>query len=92
MSTPAEGSVSPTPPSVFTFAFSEAVRFHQAILKKDSDKDRPLRDAPNTEAKTLTILAPSLTAGHYANWSGFTQESEVLSDRIGFTVSAAPAG
>jgi methionine-rich copper-binding protein CopC len=92
-STPADGSVSDSPPSAFVFEFSEAVRFHQAFIKKDDDKERPLNNLPSKDAATLTIPAPSLTAGHYhvLEWSAFTHESRALSGRIRFTVSAGPA-
>jgi methionine-rich copper-binding protein CopC len=92
-STPADGSVSDSPPSAYVFEFSEAVRFQRAFIKKDGDKERALHDVPNADAKTITIPAPSLTAGHYVlDWSVFTHESMVLSGRIAFTVSAGPAG
>ena len=91
-STPADGSDSDTPPSAFVFVFSEAVRFHQAFIKKDDDKEKPLNNLPSKDAATLTIAAPSLTAGHYVlEWSVFAHESRALSGRIRFTVSAGPA-
>ncbi|MDQ6781095.1 MAG: copper resistance protein CopC [Candidatus Eremiobacteraeota bacterium] len=91
-STPADGSVSDTPPPAFIFEFSEAVRFHQAFIKKDGDKEKPLGNLPSKDAATLTIPAPSLTAGHYVlGWIVFTHESKALSGRIRFTVSAGPA-
>ena len=87
-STPADGSVSDKPPAAFVFEFSEAVRFHEAFIKKDGDKERPLHDVPYIDAKTITIPAPSLTAGHYLlEWQVFTHDSTVLSGRIRFTVS-----
>jgi methionine-rich copper-binding protein CopC len=91
-STPADGSISDTPPLAFVFEFSEAVRFHQAFIKKDDDKEKPLDNLPSKDAATLTIPAPSLTAGHYVlEWSVFTHESRALSGRIRFTVSAGRA-
>jgi len=87
-STPAEGSVNAAPPSVFVLEFTEAVKLHQAFIKKDSDKVIPLGNLPANTAKTTTIPAPSLTAGHYVlEWSVFTQESTVLRGRVRFTVS-----
>src|ERR1700747_1338732 len=72
-SAPADGSVNNTPPASFVLEFSEAVRIQQAFLKKDGEKTTPLRDVPSTNAKTITIPAPSLTAGHYTlEWSFFT--------------------
>jgi len=51
-----------------------------------------LRDgghAIHNDLKTITIPAPSLTAGHYVlEWSVFTHDSIALSGRIRFTVSA----
>jgi methionine-rich copper-binding protein CopC len=91
-STPADVSVSDAPPPAFVFEFSEAVRFHQAFIKKDDDKENPLGNLPSKDAATLTIPAPSLTACHYVlEWSVFTHESRALSSRIRFTVSAGPA-
>ena len=85
-STPADGSVIESPPSSFVFEFSEAVKFHQAFIKKDADKEKPL-NVPNTDAKTITIPAPSLTVGHYVlEWSVFTHDSKAVSGRIRFTV------
>jgi methionine-rich copper-binding protein CopC len=92
-SMPADGSVNDTPPSAFVFEFSEAVRFQRAFIKRDGDKEKALRDVRNADAKTITIPAPSLAAGHYVlEWSVFTHDSTVLSGRIGFTVSAGLAG
>jgi methionine-rich copper-binding protein CopC len=89
-STPADGSVIDAPPSSFVFEFSEAVKFHQAFIKKDGDKEKPLHDVPYTDAKTLTIPAPSLTAGHYVlEWSVFTHDSKLVSGHIRFTVGPA---
>lgn len=89
-STPADGGVNDAPPSAFAFEFSEAVRFHQAFIKKDGDREKALPNLPGTDAKTITIPAPSLTAGHYLlEWSVFTHDSTVLSGRIRFTVSPA---
>ena len=89
-STPADGSVSDKPPAAFVFEFSEAVKFHQGFIKKDGDKERPLNGVPNTDAKTITIPAPSLTAGHYVlEWSVFTHDSKAVSGRIRFTVGPA---
>jgi methionine-rich copper-binding protein CopC len=92
-STPADGSVSGTPPASFVLEFSEAVRFQQAFLKKDGEKTKPLRDVPSTDAKTITIPAPPLAGGHYTlEWTVFTHDSTALSGRIGFTVgSSSPA-
>jgi methionine-rich copper-binding protein CopC len=88
-STPADGSVSATPPSAFVFEFSKAVRFQRIYIKKDDDKEKQLNNLPNTDAAAITVPAPSLTAGHYVlNWSVFTQENRVISGRIRFTVSA----
>jgi methionine-rich copper-binding protein CopC len=88
-STPAEGSVNATPPSAFVLEFTEAVKLHQAYIKKDNDREISLGNLPPNTAKTTTIPAPSLAAGHYVlEWSVFTQESTVLRGRIRFTVSA----
>jgi methionine-rich copper-binding protein CopC len=87
-STPAEGSVNAAPPSAFVLEFTEAVKLHQVYIKKDNDREVPLSNLPSKTAKTTTIPAPSLTAGHYVlEWSVFTQESTVLRGRIRFTVS-----
>jgi methionine-rich copper-binding protein CopC len=87
-STPAEGSVNATPPSAFVLEFTEAVKLHQVYIKKDNDREVPLSNLSAKTAKTTTIPAPSLTAGHYVlEWSVFTQESTVLRGRIRFTVS-----
>lgn len=95
-STPADGSVSDKPPATFVFEFSEAVRFHEAFIKKEGDKEKPLHNVPYIDAKTITMPAPSLTAGRYVlEWQVFTHDSTVLSGRIRFTVSgesvAAPS-
>ena len=91
-STPADGSVSDTPPSAFVFEFSEAVRLHEAFIKKDGDKEKPLGNLPSNDAATLTVPAPSLTAGHYVlQWIVFTHQSKALSGRIRFTVGSATA-
>jgi methionine-rich copper-binding protein CopC len=95
-STPADGSVSDTPPSAFVLEFSEAVQLHQIFIKKDDGKSKPLGKLQSREAATVTIPAPPLTAGHYVlEWSVFTDRSRVLSGRIRFTVSresvAAPS-
>jgi methionine-rich copper-binding protein CopC len=88
-SAPAEGSVNAAPPSAFVLEFTEAVQLHQAFIKKDGDREIPLSNLPSNTAKTATIPAPLLTAGHYVlEWSVFTQKSTVLSGRIRFTVSA----
>lgn len=89
-STPADGSVNatPPPPSAFVLEFTEAVKLHDAYIKKDNDREKPLSNLPPNTAKTITIPAPSLTAGHYVlEWSVFTQESTVLRGRVRFTVS-----
>jgi methionine-rich copper-binding protein CopC len=91
-STPADGSVSDTPPAPFVFEFSEPVRFHELDIKKDDGKSQPIGKLPGNDVKTITIPAPSLTAGHYVlEWSVFTHESRVLRGRIRFSVSAGPA-
>jgi methionine-rich copper-binding protein CopC len=95
-STPADGGVSDTPPSAFVLEFSQAVQVHQIFIKKDDGKSKPLGKLPSKEAATVTIPAPSLTAGHYVlEWSVFSDRSRVLSGRIRFTVSgesvAAPS-
>ncbi len=55
------------------------MRFHQAFIKKDSDKEKPLGNLPSKDAATLTIPAPALTAGHYIlEWIVFTHESRAL--------------
>jgi methionine-rich copper-binding protein CopC len=91
-STPADGSVSDTLPSPFVFEFSEPVRFHELYLKKDDGKSQPIGKPSDSDMKTLTIPAPSLTAGHYVlEWSVFTHASRVLRGRIRFSVSAGPA-
>jgi methionine-rich copper-binding protein CopC len=88
-STPDDGSVNAAPPSAFVLEFTEAVRLHEASIKKDNDKKRPLSNLPPNTAKTTTIPAPSLTEGRYVlEWSVFTQESTVLRGRVRFTVSA----
>jgi len=88
-STPADGSMSDTPPSAFVFEFSEAVRFQAIYIKKDDGKAKSLDNLPYTDAAAITIPAPSLTAGHYVlEWAVFTHESRVLRGRIRFTVSA----
>jgi methionine-rich copper-binding protein CopC len=91
-SMPADGSVSDTPPSAFVFEFSEAVRFHEVYIKKDDGKSQAIGKLPSSDAMTLTIPAPSLTAGHYVlEWAVFTHQSIVLRGRIQFTVSAGSA-
>ena len=91
-STPENGSVSNAPPSAFVLEFTEAVTLHQVYIKKDNDKETPLGNLPRNDLKTMTIPAPSLAAGHYVlEWSVFTHDSVVLSGRIRFTVSGAPA-
>jgi methionine-rich copper-binding protein CopC len=88
-STPAEGSVSHAAPGAFVLEFSEAVTLHEAYIKKDNDKPQALHNVPQNNAKTITIPAPSLTAGQYVlEWSAFTHESRVISGGIRFTVSA----
>lgn len=58
-------------------------------IKKDNDKEISLSNLPPNTAKTTTIPAPSLTAGHYVlEWSVFTPESTVLRGKIRFIVSA----
>jgi methionine-rich copper-binding protein CopC len=87
-STPEEGSVAAAPPSAFVLEFTEAVTLHQVFIKKDNDKETPVRNLPHNDVKTITIPAPSLAAGHYVlEWSVFTHESIALSGRIRFTVS-----
>jgi methionine-rich copper-binding protein CopC len=87
--TPEDGSVSDSPPSAFVLEFSDAVSLHQAYLKKDNERQKALHVATPSSAKTVTIPAPSLTAGHYTlEWSAFADQSRVLSGRIRFTVSA----
>jgi methionine-rich copper-binding protein CopC len=89
-STPQDDSVSDTAPSAFVLEFTEAVALHQAYIKKDNDREKPLRNLPNNNAKAITIPAPSLAAGHYVlEWSVFTHENIVLHGRIRFTVSGA---
>jgi methionine-rich copper-binding protein CopC len=90
-STPEDDSISSTPPSAFVLEFTEAVALHQAYIKKDNDREKPLRNLPSKNAKAITIPAPSLAAGHYVlEWSAFTRENIVLNGRIRFTVSEAP--
>ena len=87
-STPADGSVSDTPPSAFVLEFSQAIQVHQIFIKKEDGKSKPLGKLPSKEAATVTIPAPPLTAGHYVlEWSVFANRSRVLSGRIRFTVS-----
>jgi len=87
-STPGDGSVEDTAPSAFVLEFTEAVTLHQVFIKKDNDKEMPLRNLPHNDVKTITIPAPSLAAGHYVlEWSVFTHDSIALSGRIRFTVS-----
>jgi len=87
-STPADGGVAAAPPSAFVLEFTEAVTLHQVFIKKDNDKETALRNLPHNDVTTITIPAPSLTAGHYVlEWSVFTHESIALSGRIRFTVS-----
>jgi methionine-rich copper-binding protein CopC len=87
-STPEDSGVSDTPPTAFILEFSEAVTLHQVYIKKDNDKEKPLRNPQNNDVKTITIPAPPLTAGHYVlEWSVFTHDSIVLSGRVRFTVS-----
>jgi methionine-rich copper-binding protein CopC len=87
-SAPEDGGVSDTPPSAFVLEFSEAVALHEVYIKKDNDKQKPLRNLQHNSVKTITIPAPSLTAGHYVlEWSVFTNDSIALSGRIRFTVS-----
>ena len=91
-STPADGSVSDTPPSAFVFEFSEAVRFYELNIKKGDGKSTPIGKLPDNDAKTMTIPAPSLTAGHYVlEWAVFTHDSRVLRGSIRFAVSAGSA-
>jgi methionine-rich copper-binding protein CopC len=91
-STPADGSVSDTPPAAFVFEFSEAVRFHEIYIKKDDGKSTAIGNLPYKDANSITIPAPALTAGHYVlEWAVFTHESSVLRGRIRFTVSAGSA-
>src|ERR1700730_5202232 len=69
-STPEDGSVSDTPPSAFVLEFTEAVALHEMFIKRDNDKEKPLHNLQHNNVKTITIPAPSLTAGHYVlNWS-----------------------
>jgi len=96
-STPEDGSVAGTPPSAFVLEFTEPVTLHEAFIKKDNDKETALHKLPHSDVKTITIPAPSLTAGNYVlDWSVFTHDSIVLHGRIRFSVSsesvaAAPA-
>jgi methionine-rich copper-binding protein CopC len=88
-STAVDGSVSDTPPSVVVLEFTEVVHLHEVYIKKEDGKSKPLDKLPSKDAATITIPAPSLTAGHYVlEWSVFTHESVALSGRIRFTVSA----
>ena len=88
-STPASDSVSTSAPSAFILEFSEGVRMHEVFIKKDDGKSSPIGNLPTRDAKTITIPAPALTAGHYVlDWAVFTQESRVLRGRVPFTVSA----
>jgi methionine-rich copper-binding protein CopC len=90
-STPADGSARDTAPASFVLEFSEAVRFQQAFLKKDGEETKPLRDVLSSDAKTITISAPPLAAGHYTfEWSAFTRGLTALSGHIGFTVGSVP--
>lgn len=89
-STPADGSSGPAP-SAFIFEFSEPASFHELHIVKDGGKRASLGELPRTNAKTLTVRAPSLTSGQYVlEWSVFTN-SIALSGRIRFTVTPEPA-
>jgi methionine-rich copper-binding protein CopC len=91
-STPVDGSVSATVPSSLVLEFTEAVTLHEVYIKKDNDKETPLRNLQHNDLKTINIPMPSLTAGHYVlEWSVFTHDSLVLNGRIHFTVSEEPA-
>src|ERR1700732_3210495 len=88
-STPANGSTLSAPPAAFVFNFSKPVRFHDLDIKKDDGKSTPIRNLPTAHTATLTVPAPSLSAGHYVlEWRVFTDESTALSGRVRFTVSA----
>jgi copper transport protein len=91
-SSPADGSINATAPTSIVLEFSEPVTLHEAYLKKDSDKETPLRNLKHDDIKTISIPMPSLATGHYVlDWSVFTHDSIVLSGRIHFTVSAESA-
>ncbi len=63
-STPADGSVSDTPPSAFVFEFSEAVKFHEIYIKRDDGKSTPIGKLPEQrrendhDTRTLTDRGP----------------------------------
>ncbi len=92
-STPADGSVDASPPSAFVLEFTESVILHEIYIKKDGEKGKSMHNLPHNDAKTVTIPAPPLAAGHYVlEWSVFTHDSIVLSGRIRFTISGEAAG
>jgi methionine-rich copper-binding protein CopC len=88
-STPEDGSVSNGPPATFVLEFSEYVMLREAYIKTDDGKETALQHLPQKDLKTITIPAPSLTAGHYTlEWQVFTHDSYALNGRIRFTISA----
>ena len=93
-STPADGSVTDTPPSAFVLEFSERVKLHDVSLKKDDEKHaRSVSNVPYAEATAFTIPAPSLTSGGYIlEWRVFTRDLKALSGRVRFTISGGQPG
>ena len=88
-STPADGSVTDTPPSAFVLEFSERVQLHNLYLKRDDEKrGKSVSNLPQADATAFTIPAPSLTSGGYVlEWQVFTRDSRALRGSVRFTVS-----
>jgi methionine-rich copper-binding protein CopC len=88
-STPANGSVTDTPPSAFVLQFSESVQLHSLYLKRaDEKRGNSVGNLPHSDATTFMIPAPSLTPGGYVlEWEIFTHNSMSLRGSVRFTVS-----
>ncbi len=88
--TPENGSVGNSAPSAFVLEFNDPVTLTAVYLKKDGDREKMIPIGPQKDAKTITVAAPELVAGHYlVEWVVFTHQSTALTGRIQFTVAGA---
>jgi methionine-rich copper-binding protein CopC len=91
-STPANHSTLASAPTSITLEFQEAVQLTALAIQKSNATLQKIGPLPTTASRTFTLPLPALDAGHYVvTWRAVSDDRHVMSDKLEFTVSPAPA-
>ena len=90
-STPAEGSVLPSPPTALEMSFSEPVRLTALSIQKDQGAKQSVKSLPSAAEQTVRVALTELSPGGYTvSWRVLSADGHIMSGVLHFTVAAKP--